>query len=101
MNTLLASYRTAVHDPANELVHLYEIRDALAKHFRSEPAARKQLGITEANWKRLGVLANREPLEQGRHRGQHPLGRRPASQQELEEARAIVRRLIEAFARLL
>jgi hypothetical protein len=32
--SLLRSYSTAVHDPNNELVHLYEIRDALCSEFK-------------------------------------------------------------------
>jgi len=30
LKALLASYRAAVHNPTHELIHLYEIRDALA-----------------------------------------------------------------------
>jgi hypothetical protein len=98
---LLASYRTAVADPSNELIHLYEIRDALKKHFGKEDEAIRALGIRKADWKRLGTLANTEPLEEGRHRGRHPSGLRKASQDELNEARRIARALIEAYARTL
>jgi hypothetical protein len=34
--SLLTSYSTSVSNPRNELVHLYEIRDALAKRFGGE-----------------------------------------------------------------
>jgi len=32
-NAILRSYSAAVNDPRNELVHLYEIREALSAHF--------------------------------------------------------------------
>ncbi len=99
LRELLASYSDAVSDPSNELVHLYEVRDALAKHYGGESAARSALNISTAEWKRLGVLANVEPLEEGRHRGKHIVGRRGASPAELEEARGMVQRWIIAFAR--
>jgi hypothetical protein len=55
LKLLLASYNAAVNDPANELVHLYEIRDALVRHFGDGSKAQKQLGITDAEWKRLST----------------------------------------------
>jgi hypothetical protein len=100
LRSLLESYSRAVSDPANELVHLYEVRDALSKHFGGEEGARIALGISKAEWQRLGSLANAEPLEQGRHRGKHPDSRRSATQTELHEARQIVHRWIEAFAKI-
>lgn len=100
LKLLLASYSAAVNDPANELVHLYEIRDALVRYFGDGSKAQKQLGITDAEWKRLGRLANAEPFEQGRHRGSFTQ-KRPAEQHELDEARTIARKWIKAFARLI
>jgi hypothetical protein len=99
LRSLLASHSRSVADPADELVHLYEIRDTLAKHYGSDRDARKALGIKKAEWDRIGILANVEPIEQGRHRGRHPTGRRPAARTELEEAREIVARWIAVFAR--
>jgi hypothetical protein len=101
LQSLLQSYNAAVNDPANELVHLYEVRDALAKHFGNEGEARKQLNITKAQWQRVGFLANEEPLEQGRHRGKHHIQRRPATTDELSAVRALVRNWIEAYALLI
>lgn len=98
LQNCIASYSQSVNDPDNELVHLYEVRDALSKHYGGEERAWVALGITQPEWKRVGVLANAEPLEQGRHRGKHPTGRRAATIAELEEARGIVRRWIIAFA---
>jgi len=42
---LLASYRAAVEDPANEFVHLYEVKDALVRHLGTEEAAGIALNI--------------------------------------------------------
>ncbi len=98
LRSLFESYSRSVSDPKNELFHLYEIRDALSDHYGSGQSARDALGIIDGEWRRLGVLANVEPLEQGRHRGKHPKGRRPATESELNEARQIVRRWIMAFA---
>lgn len=100
LRSAVASYSRSISDRSNELVHLYEVRDALKKHYGGEDAARVALNITEAEWKRLGVLANVEPLEQGRHRGNHAAGRRSATESELQEARKIVRRWIIAFGRV-
>jgi hypothetical protein len=95
---LLASYARAVSDPNNELVHLYEVRDALSTQFGGEQNARTALNIPQSQWRRLGVLANVEPIEQGRHRGEHVAARRDATAAELQEARRIVRGWIAAFA---
>jgi len=95
--SVLRSYNEAVNDPDNELVHLYEIRDAIAKELGGEPAARGALGITGTQWTRLGKLANDEPLKQGRHRGKSPGVLRDATEEELKEARAIARNLVEAY----
>lgn len=94
------SYAAAVDDPANELVHLYEILDALKKHFHGEHKARRELQLTERQWEPLGRLACGEPIRQGRHRGAHINHQlRDATYEELTEARAIARGLIEAYMR--
>jgi hypothetical protein len=97
VDSILRSYSAAVNDPGNELVHLYEIRDALAHSFGGEAPARAALGITDADWRRLGALANAEPLTQGRHRGQHPRRLREATEDELDQARRIARAMIESY----
>jgi hypothetical protein len=97
LNALLQSYNAAVADPANELAHLYEIRDALAKHYGTDAETRRKLAITEKDWKRLGYLANEAPLNEGRHRGRHS-NLRNATLAELDDARRIARELIVAFA---
>jgi hypothetical protein len=87
----------SVRDPANALVHLYEIRDALSKHFGNDTAARKALGISINKWERLGILANDPSLKQGRHRGGSLGALRDATVKELGEARRIARSLIEGY----
>lgn len=94
---LLKSFRTAVEDPSDELVHLYEIRDALSSHFGSAKAARDILYISKPEWDRLGRLACTEPIQQGRHRGEHLVPLRMATDGELDEAHGLVRRFIEAY----
>ena len=97
-NSILRSYAAAVNDPANELIHLYEIRDCLAERFEGMSEALREIGIDDDSpWRRLGQLANVEPLTQGRHRGQHLGLLREATSQELAEARDIARSLIDAY----
>ncbi len=93
---MLSSYQASVNDPANELVHLYEISDALMKRFGGKRAAQSCLGISNADWKRLDSLCNNEPLNQGRHRGQNPDTLRDARVEELTDARWIAKRMILA-----
>lgn len=97
VGSILESYKAAVTDPNNELVHLYEIRDALSSRFSSESAARIALGISKSKWSRLGILSNDEPLRQGRHRGKKAGELRDATDAELNEARGIARHMIEAY----
>jgi hypothetical protein len=97
LTAMLKSFSEAIEDRDNELLHLYEIRDALVAHFRSELAARTALGISTNEWKQVGKLAN-GPVDQGRHRGQFPEGRRPASPEELVEVRETCRHWIVKFA---
>jgi hypothetical protein len=94
---MIESFGKSIDDPANELVHLYEIRDAAADHFGGEIAARTKLGLSKASWSELGRLANDEPLNQGRHRGRQSELLRDATADELDTARRIARQVLEAF----
>lgn len=94
---MLESYSRSIADPDDELVHLYEVRDALSRHYGDEQAARDALAIGKREWQRIGVLANVEPLREGRHRGKHSHGRRPATNAEMDEARTLARQWIIAF----
>lgn len=100
MQQMLASYSMAVGDASDELVHLYEIRDAVATHFGGETGARKALQLSRNEWSHLGHLANDAPLRQGRHRGQKGPVLREARVDEMEAARRIARKILEAFADL-
>jgi hypothetical protein len=100
VRAVLESYGQGVADPKNELVHLYEVREALATHFGSELNARTVLAISKAKWQRIGDFANNQPFEQGRHRGKHP-NRRSATDEELGEARQLVSSWIRDFVRAL
>lgn len=95
--SLLDSHHAAVKDQENELIHLYEVRDALATHFGGEGEARTALGISRAQWSTLGRLANDEPILQGRHRGKQIGELRNATSEELGEARTIAFAMISAY----
>ncbi len=101
LDSLLQSYTKAVHDPNDEFVYLYEIREALSGKFGSEAITRKALDISKAQWSRFGCLCNDEPLRQGRHRGKTGRALRDATDVELTEARDIARAMIEAYLRYL
>jgi hypothetical protein len=96
LSALLKSCGAAVRDPDNELVHLYEIREALCKRFGNEHAARSALGVS-SSWSRFRQLCNDEALRQGRHRGKNVGGLRDATDAELMEARGIARSMIESY----
>jgi hypothetical protein len=94
---LLNIYSMSIKEPNNELVHLYEIREALSKRFAVEDAARKAIGVSNNKWRRLRQLANDENLRQGRHRGKSLGALRDATEEELKEARNIARNLVESY----
>jgi len=93
--------RAAVRDPNNELVHLYEIRDALVVKFGGDAATRTTFRISRAQWSRFGARCNDELLRQGRHRGNNAGAFRDATEGELMEARGIARTMIESYLQYL
>lgn len=95
--SMLASFGAATRDPQNELVHLYEVRDAVSSLFGGKSPAMKALGISAGSWSRLGQLCNDEPLRQGRHRGKNGVSLRDATHAELEEARELARSMLRAY----
>jgi hypothetical protein len=101
LRSLFESYSSAVSDPDDEFTHLYEIRDALSSHYSNEENTCRALGISKRDWSRFGYLTNAADVDQSRHRGKHLQGRRPATNDELDEARDLVRQWIVAFARTL
>lgn len=98
VKVLFQSYQASVKDPDNELIHLYEIRETIKKSLgNDEKQAIKMLNISTNKWKRLGILANNEPLKQGRHRGKNPGELREATSSELAEVRTIAREMIYSY----
>lgn len=95
--SMLKSISSASNDSHNELIHLYEVRDALCARFGGSNNALNELDIDRSSWDRLHALANNEPLNQGRHRGSKLGQLRQATQDELDEARRITTMLIEAY----
>jgi hypothetical protein len=95
---IVESYCQAIADSRNELIHLYEVRDAIAEYYGSESEAQRQLSLTKKDWEVLGVLANTRPLTGGRHRGRHLTGTREPTVEEQEAARKSAKKMIEAFA---
>ncbi|MDA3895168.1 MAG: hypothetical protein PF482_03350 [Desulfobacteraceae bacterium] len=97
LDQMLKSYAVSVSDPMNELIHLYEIREAACAKFGRDKITQKSLNITHTDWNFLGRIANHEPFIQGRHRGQNPGKLRDASQKELQQAREVAKKIIEQY----
>jgi hypothetical protein len=98
LRRMLQSYGQAVRDPANELVHLYEVTDAITKYFDGGANTLKALPAVRGPLKALGQLSNNPEIRQGRHRGRRIGPLRDATDSELADARLNVRKMIEAFA---
>lgn len=97
LDQMLNSYQMAVKDKKNELIHLYEVRDALSARFGSKQKAILKTGISTKDWDTIGKLANHFPIEQGRHRGKSAGVLRPASRDELDTARKIISNFVEKY----
>jgi hypothetical protein len=94
---ILDSWYASLLKPENELVYLYDVRDALSTEFGGKEATCRALSISDELWGRFGYLANEEPLKQGRHRGRNLEILRDATEDELVEARTFIRELIEKY----
>lgn len=94
---MLRSYQASTVDKTDELIHLYEVLDTLKSTFGNQQNALKQLGVSKADWSRLGQICNHLPLLQGRHRGDVGQALRSASEDELIEARKLTAGLIETY----
>lgn len=94
---MMRSYRTAVADAPDELIHLFEVRDSIARRFGNQSEALRQLRFPKPKWSRFGLLCNELPLREGRHRGRFGPEIRPATEAELAEARAVALDLIESY----
>jgi hypothetical protein len=98
LSAMLESFVAALNDREGEFVRLYEIRDALVKHFGSDRDAREQLGVSSGDWSKFGRLANDAPVIEGRHRGRHPDALRPATAEERQTMHALAKEWIRKFA---
>lgn len=95
---ILESYERAVADPGDELVHLYEVWEAITGELGGEGVALKTLGLSKSNKNNLTMLANNAPVQEGRHRGAHHTKQlRAAMEEELGKARGFVRTLIDRY----
>lgn len=101
VESMLSFHDAAIHDPKNELIHLYDIWETLKARFGSQAAALTTLAIDDSDRSTLGRLANEEPIRQGRHRGAMVINLRDATETELNEARKIASNMIEAYLRYL
>lgn len=101
LNKMLKSYSSSVSDPNNEMVHLYEIREAVKEKFGSENNAKSKLGITKNEWRDFGIITCNRPLLQGRHRGKNVGRLRQATVSELNYVRKIASKIIENYMILL
>lgn len=101
LTRMLRSYRSAISDTKDELIHLYEVLDSLSSAFGSQSGALRSLGMSKPAWSRLGQLCNHLPLRQGRHRGRVKQPIRDASEEELKEARGLAASFIESYVRYL
>jgi len=98
---MLRSYRSAIRDPEDEFIYLYEVRDTLASTFGGWEKGLQHLGQTKRKGDRLHAICNDLPLRQGRHRGRVGATLRSASEEELSEARSLTAGFIEAYVEYL
>lgn len=96
LKRMLQSFRNALIDDDNLLIHLYEVREALTSEYGGDIKVRKALSVSSVDWSRFGQLANNEPIQEGRHRGKHT-GLRLATKAETEWALSFAQRLIEEY----
>ena len=74
LSRMLTSYEEALNDPGKVLVRLFEVRDALEKHFGGDNETKDAIRISSSDWSAFGRLTNGESLCEGRHRGKHSSG---------------------------
>ena len=96
LKRMLESFRNALRDRDNLLIHLYEIRETLNTELGGEKEAREAVGVSRRDWSKLGCLANKEPLLEGRHRGKHAALRK-VGPDESSWALEFSQRLIEGY----
>lgn len=93
---LVESYKNSISFPNDELVYLYEIIDAIQTYFGGKSKALKALKITNDEWSELGMICNKLPLKQGRHRGQM-IGKLQDAKNKIERARNLSQKILRSF----
>jgi hypothetical protein len=101
LRRMVKSYLTAMSDHSNELLYLYEIRDAASEIFQGAHKARKRLCVPESDWQYLGKIANESPVLEGRHRGKHLDDLRSATHEEKIRARGIALDIIIKYINII
>ena len=98
LRRMIESFGNSIEDPVNELLHLYEVRDAACSHFGNPRAAQDALAVSRSKWSDFGRIANDEPILHGRHRGKYIGPMRPATGDELELVREVALLIITRFS---
>lgn len=94
---ILRRLQAAISDKNNELVYYYDILDAIMTKFGGIRGACSNLSIEKKTWSRIGYLANKAPLLEGRHRGLHFKTIRKATEDEISEARKHILEIVNSY----
>ena len=97
--SLIASFRAAIVDPGNALIHLYEVKEQLLDRFGKQLATQLQVD-NDVVMQNIHRLSN-DAVRQGRHRGKHAGSLRDATLQEMRAAQGSALDLIEGYIRYL
>lgn len=97
LERMCASFDAAMNDPADQLVHLYEVCEAFEQ--RVAATASELYRANKSICDRMGRVCNNKELLEGRHRGKAVSStQRSATLEELGAVRAGAAALIEAYA---
>lgn len=99
LRRMLQSFRNALSDRDNLLIHLYEVREALTTACGNEKNAISAAEISKSCWKKFGRMANDSLLLEGRHRGRRDR-LRSATPKEIDWALCFAQKLIEGYVRI-
>lgn len=102
---IIRRYRTAIEDPDNEFIHLFDILEALKDRFdEGGREIRQRLDVDKDKFNAFCTLANNpneKPVLQGRHKGRNIEELREATDEELSIARHVARELVFEYLRFL
>jgi RNA-directed DNA polymerase len=89
-------------DDSDRVQRCYGVRDALARVLHGESAACSAIGVSKAQWSRLGLLANGQPIFGTRHPGSFDVSAmREMTPAERTEIESIARAMRDGFASFL